>query len=594
MRGPLAEDVTEEFRSTGTSHLLAISGLHVGIVLAISLGAGAWLMGRRRQLYLLLPLGSIWLYALLSGLSASVERPAIMGSIYLLAITLGRPKSILPALAVTAAVMVGLNPEALQDVSFQLSFTAVAGIAMLTTYQPVWDRIPGLSTGGAGWRRVLGRVLVLSLAISVAATLATLPLIAFNFQRIPTLGILATVLALPVLPFLLLTSVLAAAAGVVDAQLGQVVGWLAWVPLEYVLKLVHFFSRVPSSTISVPAFSGVLVWAYYGVFALVLLRPRDPGRLWGIARRLAVRGPREFAAEAGITTRLRLPVGIWLVSVAALSVVSATLWFFVVTGHDGRLHVYFLDVGQGDSVLIVTPEGRQVLVDGGPGPLGAARAVGSKTSLWDRDLDMVVLTHPDEDHFRGLVEVLERYAVDFVLQGSGVSENPLYLEWEKAVEGEETRRVTAVQGQAISLGGATWIYVLNPPEVPVRATGSDKNNNAIVLRLVHGKVSFLLTADIEARAEELLLREGLSLRSSVLKVAHHGSKTSTTPRFLAAVSPAAAVISAGADNCYGHPYAGVTRRLQSMPGGDRTYLTSERGDIEFITDGKRLWVRTAR
>ena len=133
LRGRLPQDVTEDFRATGTSHLLAISGLHVGIILAMSMGAGVWLMGRRRQIYLLLPLVAIWLYALLSGLSPSVERAAIMGSVYLLAVALGRPGSILPTLALAAAVMAGYQPQILKQVSFQLSFTAVAGIALLIT-----------------------------------------------------------------------------------------------------------------------------------------------------------------------------------------------------------------------------------------------------------------------------------------------------------------------------------------------------------------------------------------------------------------------------------------------------------------------------
>ena len=273
---------------------------------------------------------------------------------------------------------------------------------------------------------------------------------------------------------------------------------------------------------------------------------------------------------------------------------AAALWYYAVTGPDGRLHVHFVDVGQGDSVLIVTPEGRQVLVDGGPGAMDAAHAVGDRVPFWDRDLDMVALTHPDEDHFRGLLEVLDRYGVDVVLEGSGDSENPLYLEWKKALESEETRRVTAFRGQTIALDGATRLEVLNPAAGHVRGTGSDRNNNGLVLRLVYGDVSFLLTADIEAEAEERLLERGAALQSSVLKVPHHGSKTSTTRRFLLAVSPVSALISAAADNPYGHPHPEVLGRLEAVPGRDRTFITAERGDIEFITDGERLWVSTER
>ena len=550
LRGRLPADVRDEFRSTGTSHLLAISGLHVGIVLALSAAAGAWLMGRRRQVYLLLPLVAIWLYTLLSGLAPSVERAAVMGSIYLLAMALGRPRSILPALALAGGVMAGVDPQVLKQVSFQLSFTAMAGIALLSsTEPPLWRRLPGISVEGPGpWRGLL-RGLALAVVVSVAATVATLPLIAFNFQRIPTLGVPTTILALPAL---LVATAMAAVAGLVHPQAGQVLGWVAWVPLEYLIRLASLASKVPGSTLSVPAFSGVLVWAYYGVLAVLLLLPGGPRGLWRWLVRLVAEG-RDRAGRAGSPgPGLAVPIGA-MVPMVGLAVLGAVLWWQVVGGTDGRLHVHFLDVGQGDSVLIVTPEGRQVLVDGGPGADAAARAVGDRTAFWDRDLDMVVLTHPNEDHFRGLVEVVDRYGVGIVLEGGGRSENPLYLEWERTLQGKEILRVTASQGQTVSLGGDTWMEVLGPPSNPMRGTGSDVNNNGVVLRLVYGGVSFLLTGDIEAGAEERLLLSGLPLRSTVLKVAHHGSRTSTTEQFLSAVSPAVAVVSAGAANPYGHP-----------------------------------------
>ena len=547
LRGRMPRDVIEDFRSSGTSHLLAISGMHVGTLLALSLGAGVWAMGRRRQLYLLLPLGAIWLYALLSGLSPSVERAAIMGTVYLLALALGRPRSVLPALALAAGVMASVEPHVLKDVSFQLSFTAVAGIALLTTSaSPLWSRIFGPAAGGGWWRNTVVKALVLAVAVSVAATIATLPLIAFNFERIPTVGIPATVLALPALPFLLITSALAAIVGMIHSQAGQVVGWVAWVPLEYVLQMVHLFARVPGSTISLPSFSGVVVWAYYGILAILLLLPGGLPFLWKLLQRFATSWQAKVMVEGRPTATLRFPIGVYLVSGVGLAILAATLWYYVLTGPDGKLHVHFLDVGQGDSALIVTPEGRKVLVDGGPGAMGAAQAVGNKLAFWDRDLDLVVLTHPDEDHFRGLVDVLDRYDVEAVLEGGGVSDNPLYLEWEKALEGEGIRHVAAFQGQTIALDKATYLEVLNPPSRWIKGTGSELNNNGVVLRLVHGEVSFLLTADIEAAAERRLLHEGLPLSSTVMKVPHHGSQTSTTPQFLSAVRPAAAVISAGA------------------------------------------------
>ncbi len=609
LRGRMPQEITEDFRSTGTSHLLAISGLHVGVLLAVSLGASVWLVGRRRQLYLALPLGAIWLYALVSGLSPSVERAAIMGSIYLLALAIGRPRSILPALGLAAAVMAAIEPQILRQVSFQLSFTAVAGIALLThrvntgvtTGSPAWwEGFPLFTSDGGGWRKGLLRALLLVVAVSVAATLATLPLIAFNFHRIPTLGIPATVMALPALPFLLITSAISAIFDMVHPQVGQAVGWSAWVFLEYILQIVRLFAQVPGSAVSVPSFNSILVWAYYTAFALLVLVPGGPGKLRQLVRGLAA-GSRagEQASESddialGNRTQDggRLPVkGTYLVAGVGLAVFTGLLWSYIAAGPDGKLHVHFLDVGQGDSILIVTPEGRQVLVDGGPGEIEAVGAVGSRLPFMDRDLDMVVATHPDEDHFRGLIEVLDRYRVDAVLESSTVSTSPLYQGWRKVLEDRQPQRIVAVMGQTIALDGSTRLEVLNPPARPIRGVGSDSNNNGVVLRLVYDEVSFLLTADIEAEVEERLVREGYALESTVLKVSHHGSRSSTTPQFLAAVSPRAAVVSAGADNPYGHPHPEVMGRLKATLGEEMVYLTAEQGDIEFITDGKRLWIK---
>ncbi len=596
LRGRLPQDITEDFRSTGTSHLLAISGMHVGVVLMISVAAGAWLVGRRRQIHLLLPLAAIWLYALFAGFSPSVERAAIMGTVYLVALAIGRSRSILPVLALTAVIMVGIEPQALKQISFQLSFTAVAGsLALLVgSGSPLSSYISALSVGSGGWPSVLLRGLVLTIAVSLAATLATLPLIAFNFHRIPTLGIPATVLALPALPILLVTSAGASVGDLIHPQLGTVLGWIAWVPLQYVLKLVQLFAQVPGSTFSVPAFNPLLVWVYYGVFALLLVVPGSR-LVWSTKiRRLLETLPKRLPIPTKTASRIQFPIGMYLITTISLSVLAGFLWFYVVTGPDGRLHVHYLDVGQGDSTFIVTPNGTQVLVDGGPDPREAARAVGDRTPFWDRNLDMVVLTHPDEDHFRGLVNVLDRYEADVVLESGRVSQNPLYLEWEKVLEGRDVNRQVAAQGQIIVLDEAAWMEVLNPPSDQIVAGGSELNNSGVILRLVYGNLSFLLTADIEGETEARLLREGLPLRSTVLKVAHHGSKTSTTPRFLSAVSPAAAVISAGADNQYGHPHPDVTTRLKGSVGSELIYVTAERGDIEFITDGERLWVKTER
>ena len=429
----------------------------------------------------------------------------------------------------------------------------------------------------------------------MAATVATLPLVAFYFHRVPTLGVLVTLLAVPAMPLALGASAVATGVASLHSGAGEVAGWVAWVPLKYMMSLVSLVSRAPGGTFSVPHFSGALVWAYYGVLAAILLVPGGPRTLLKSTRGSVSRGMAWARTLRPLGAGLRPPAPTYLLGViVALAAVAGVLWWQVAQQSEGMLHVYFLDVGQGDSVLIVTPGGRQVLVDGGPGPLGAASALGQRLGPGDRDLDLVVLTHPDEDHFRGLLEVVERYRVEPVLEGVSPTENPLFLEWTRVLEERGTRRVQGVQGQAVQLDEATRLEVLAPPPGSIRGAGSPTNNNGLVLKLRYGRISFLLAADIEVEAEDHLLDQWVSLESTVLKVAHHGSRTSSTPGFLAAVGPAATVISVGTDNRHGHPHPEVMARLEGALGEGRTYLTSERGQVEFITDGQRLWVKTDR
>ena len=275
----------------------------------------------------------------------------------------------------------------------------------------------------------------------------------------------------------------------------------------------------------------------------------------------------------------------------ALLVIAILIWSVALTTPDDKLHVSFLDVGQGDAILIQTPNRQNILIDGGPDPGAINLELGKKLPFWDRTIDLVASTQPHADHITGLVEVLERYKVKQVLESEVHYDSSIYREWLRLVEEKRIKHEVAWAGQRISLDNGIKIEVLNPPSPLFQGTSHDVDNNGVVLRLSWGEVSFLFTADIRQEAEFELIGQRANLRSTVLKVAHHGSKTSTTPQFLAAVDPEIAVISAGADNSFGHPSPEVVGRLEEMLGEDKVYLTSKNGTIEFITDGERLWVR---
>jgi len=275
--------------------------------------------------------------------------------------------------------------------------------------------------------------------------------------------------------------------------------------------------------------------------------------------------------------------------VGTFTIVALLVWLAFFTLPDGRLHLSFLDVGQGDSILIESPSGQQILIDGGPSPAAVTFALGKVLPFWDRSLDLVVLTHPQEDHLAGLIGVLERYQVGLLLDsGEECASEACQRFWE-LVEVKEIPFRKAEAGMGVELGDGVRIEVFHPPPVLLRGTGSDVNNNSVVLRVTMGGASLLLTGDIEEEGERALLASGQPLRSLVLKAPHHGAATSLTPRFLREVAPQLVIISVG-ENKFGHPAPETLAKLS----GFSTLRTDEEGTIEVVTNGQSYWVLTER
>ena len=582
MRDTIPDEVLDDFRATGTSHLLAISGLHVGILMALALPLSARAFGRRRSLYLVAPLVAVWLYAVLAGLSPSVVRASIMGTVYLAALALGRPKSILPALGLAAAVMVAVSPNILWGVSFQLSFAAMTGIATLA--EPVSRKLQGVfgvSDAEGAPPRLPVRVVAGAVGTSAAAILATMPLTAFYFQQVSLLGLPTTLVALPILPFALVFHTLAAVIGLVFEPLGTAFGWLAWGATTYIVQVVHLAAKLPIASFETGRIAPALVLGYYGA-----------GVVWFVTHRSGVVADFGRLVEPLARARPGLSVTKWLAIPIGLA--AALIWTAVLTNEDGRLRVVFEDVDNGDSVLIVSPSGRQVLVDGGPGGQNATRLLGSAMPFWDRSLDMVVLTHGHADHLTGLLDVLRRYDVGHIMEREASYATPGYVGWRHAVGDEGAVVTPARTGHVIDLGDGVVIEVLHPPEALMTGTESDVNNASIVLRVVYGDVSFLLTGDIFVEAEREILSRGVDVQSTVLKIPHHGSRSSSSREFIEQVTPSVAVISVGADNRFGHPHVETLDVLGRYAPEARVLTTRDEGTIRFVTDGTTLSVKTER
>jgi len=588
LRGNIPDSLNQAFSRTGTAHILAISGLNISIVIAMFLSLGILVFGRQRSTYIWLALMATWLYALLAGMNPPVIRAAIMGSLFLIAEYLGRQGSAIIALAFAAALMVGIQPQLLWSVSFQLSFLAMAGLILFYPYFQTWGR-KGVALLFRNREKIvpIASIITDGFAATLAAIVAIGPLIAYNFGIVSLVALPATFFSLPALPAIIVTTALVAFVGLFAPLMAQILGWLAWLFLSYFLSVVQGFDALPFSSFQVSIISTWHIWGYYAILAGVIAFLNYRNQLADFSSRLT--SGIKKVAESIPRPRLGFSMK-WLV--LPLLVVAILVWSVALTQPDDKLHVSFLDVGQGDAILIQTPNGQDILIDGGPDPQKINLELGRKLPFWDRTIDLVVCTQPQADHITGLVEVLQRYKLKQVLE-PGVSYNSsIYQEWCNLVEEKQIKRDEARVGQEIDLGNGIKLEVLNPPARLWEGTSADVDNNGVVLRLSWGQLSFLFTADIREEVEFELIGQRANLKSTVLKVSHHGSKTSTTSQFLAAVDPEVAVISVGEDNPFGHPSPEVVEGLIDRVGEDNVYRTDEDGTIEFITDGERLWLRT--
>ncbi|MBI2829705.1 MAG: DNA internalization-related competence protein ComEC/Rec2 [Chloroflexi bacterium] len=586
IREEITSSLKDAFAHSGLTHVLAISGVNLTIVTGILLAIGIWLFGRRHYIYIYLALGIIWLYASLTGLQPPVIRGAFMASLFLVAELVGRQRSVIVALPFAAAIMVAISPQILWDASFQLSFLSMSGLVFIYPHLRVVSARMTDSDQDSPLRAFASFILD-SFAVTLAALLAVLPPVAYYFGIVAFASPLATLLALPVLPAIIVSGILAGVVGLVFLPLAQVIAWLVWLFISYLLAVVYAFAALYTQTGPV---SASFIWGYYLVLgiALWLVSHRKTSAVLGNkAQTLLKAGAGKLD---GLSSRFLKWVAVGLLVIAALTTVTAA------TMPDDRLHVSFLDVGQGDAILIQTPAHQGILIDGGPSAQAITNGLSQKIPFWDRTIDLIIPSHPDADHITGEVTVLERYEVKQALYPDLDVSSPIYNEWQRLVVSKGIKTTIARAGQQIELGRGATIEVINPLETQLKDTGYDDDNNGVVLRLSMGKVSFLFTGDIRQVAEDQLIVQRANLESTVLKVAHHGSNTSTSLEFLAAVSPQFAVVSAGKDNRYGHPHQEVMNRLRNMIGTDNIYLTynnttDKNSTIEFITDGERLWVK---
>jgi competence protein ComEC len=508
----------------------------------------------------------IALYAALVGAAASVVRAVIMGIAYLASLRLmGRPTLAVAGLFTAAMVMTLAQPNTLWDVGFQLSFAATLGLML---YAGPWTRrldrgMPDVISPQVSNR--MKRLLTEGVIVTLAAQALTVPLLLFHFGRLSLASLPANFLVLPAQPGVMTTGGIVLLSGLIWPAAGRAAGLIAWPFLAYTVDVIDLLSRLPGASLFLSLSLPGLIAVYVAIATLTVL-----ATLEGEQRRALL---------------ARIPIGRKTAAATAAAVLVLVLLAVWLRGRpDGRLHVAFLDVGQGDAIFIQSPSGRQLLIDGGRFPSVVLDELAQQMPFWDRSIDLVLATHPDEDHVAGLVSVLERYQVSgLITNGVDAAGDPAFESLLEAATRAGIAIHAAQAGEVISLDGAR-LEILR-----AGAAGTEENRNdaSIVARLDYGNLSLLLTGDAEVVAEEALLQSGCNLDAVILKAGHHGANTSSSAPFLAAVSPQVIVISVGDDNSFGHPSPAMLERAAAT--GAIVLQTDELGTLELVSDGRQMW-----
>lgn len=544
----IESDIKDDFRKCNLSHMLAVSGAHLSyLVLGINTVLSKKAFGIRRRK--ILSIIFILIFMVIVNMSPSVVRAGISTIIAIFATLIYRKQDTYTTISIALLLTLLNNPFAIFDFGLQLSYLATLSIIIF--YSKFTQK---------QFNNKVKKYLYESVMLTLSANILILPITIYEFNTIPINSIISNLLAGPLLGICIILGMFTVILSTVCFPVSKLIAFPLQIILKILIKIIELISKIPfgNYTVKTPWF--IVVFLTYAIIATLIYNKKK------------------------ITKILTM---ITLIIFIAMQV-------FAFVNIEGKLKIYFIDVGQGDSMLVKTIKGKNILIDGG-GSKDPDYDIGEKILvpyLLDRrikTLDYVIISHFDEDHATGVAQILGKIDVSSIILTRQLEENDIYRHILSIAKEKKIKLIYVKEGDVLKIGGIK-ISIIHPENKLM--INNPMNNNSIVCKVEYNSFSMLLTGDIEMEAEELILRKNINLKADVLKVAHHGSKTSTTGEFLKAINPKVALIGVGKNNNFGHPSNEVIQRLKEN--GTRIYRTDENGEISITVNKKGRIIKIQR
>lgn len=561
----ISPDVREAFNAVSATHVIAISGSNL-VILAGLISAMASRVIKNPRWVAALTIGGVIGYSIFVGGDSAVVRAAIMTTLALVATQLGRQTYGPASLGFAALLMSAINPLVLWDVGFQLSFAATLGLVLYV--DPLQKAL------SAGLEKLFSKdtaLLILGLLsdamiVTVAAQITTFPIMLYAFERFSVVSLPVNLLIVPAQTPLMVLGGLAVLCALVFWPLGQVLAWGSWLFLTWTIRVVEAFARLSFASAEVTNVSPAAIWAIY----IIMLG----GTFY------AMQTP-EKREQQGNWLREALSVKlVGFTGILAAAVILAASWSLP----DGKLHVTFIDVGDGTATLVETPSGRQILVDGGGSGRKLSTGLGNALPFWDHRLDLLVITEPTAYHISGLPTALARYQFDAVMANGMLPDDAAFQTVMQSLNDSETPIVTALTGTAVQVDDGIALTVLSAPP---GETGSP-----LVLLLTYDQMSVLLAGGVdEATMGQLLIDQAIP-NAPILLAPDRGSREANSDELLAAAMPQAVIISVDVGNRSGLP---DPEMLELMAGRSiAVYRTDQDGSLRLTSDGQSFQINSTR